>query len=122
MTVSTNTWLPQTTGELQLRPGISIFQAMFSVVLHRSGSRVSSAATPARSPRNCGQFCACAVAEYTRAQSVEMSNEMRLVIGQKRILTHGKWPLIRATDAPPGRGPRRADFARWGGFWGPWCA
>ena len=31
---------------------------MFSVALHVSGSRASSAATPARLPRNCGQFCA----------------------------------------------------------------
>src|SRR5262245_19106997 len=56
--VTTNTWLPHTTGELQLRPGMSIFQAMFSVGLHLSGSLGSSAATPACAPRNCGQFCA----------------------------------------------------------------
>jgi hypothetical protein len=58
MAVTTNTWLPQTTGELQLRPGTSSCHAMFSVALHVSGSRASSAATPARLPLNCGQFCA----------------------------------------------------------------
>src|SRR5262245_44795468 len=60
MAVSTNTWLPHTTGELQLRPGISIFHATLSVALHVSGRRGSSAATPALVPRNCGQCCASA--------------------------------------------------------------
>src|SRR5438093_7970888 len=58
--VRTNTWLPHTTGELQLRPGISIFQATLSVALQVSGSFGSSGATPALVPRNCGQCCASA--------------------------------------------------------------
>ena len=81
-----------------------------AVGLQRSGSRLSSAATPARSPRNCGQFCACAAVEHTRGQRAARSNEVRLVIGQKRILTHGKWLLIRATDAPPCCRSRCADM------------
>src|SRR5688572_7638418 len=64
MAVTRNTSLPQTTGELQLRPGTSRVHAMFSVALHVSGSRASSGATPARLPRNCGQFLsAVALAE-----------------------------------------------------------
>src|SRR5262245_61204143 len=68
MAVSTNTWSPHPTGELQLRPAMSIFQATFSVVLQVSGSFGSSAATPAdRSPRNCGQCCAPAGAARSMA-------------------------------------------------------
>src|SRR4030095_14708229 len=50
----TNTWSPQTTGELQLCPGTEIFHATFSLSLHVSGSAGSSSATPACSPRTGG--------------------------------------------------------------------
>src|SRR5205814_3770673 len=52
----TNTWSPHTTGELHPRPGISRFQATLCEASQVSGSAGSSAATPERSPRNCGQF------------------------------------------------------------------
>jgi hypothetical protein len=66
--VTTNTWLPQTTGELQLRPGTSSCHAMFSVALHVSGSRASSGATPARLPRNCGQFLSAVLSTVALAE------------------------------------------------------
>src|SRR5688572_13611587 len=68
MAVTRNTSLPQTTGELQLRPGTSSFHAMFSVALHVSGSRASSAATPARLPRNCGQFLSADLSAVASAE------------------------------------------------------
>src|SRR5262245_13344887 len=76
MAVTTKTWSFQTTGELQLRPGTSIRQATFSVVVHLSGRRGSSAATPARGPRNCGQFCARSTGSGTaaRTQSITHAN------------------------------------------------
>ena len=53
-------WSSQTTGELQLNPGMSIFQAMFSVSLQVSGRAGSSAMLPALNPRNFGHCCAAA--------------------------------------------------------------
>ena len=60
--VVTKMWSPQTMGELQLRPGMSIFQAMFSVSLHRSGRAGSSATAPAAGPRNPGHWAGWAAA------------------------------------------------------------
>src|SRR5215471_11478564 len=52
----TNIWSPQTEGELQPVPGISLVHATFSVVLHLSG-RLGSSATPSDpGPRNPGQL------------------------------------------------------------------
>src|SRR4029434_147689 len=56
MAVVTKTWSPQTTGELQDRPGTSIFQTMFCVGPHASGNDGWSAATPPSAPRNRGQL------------------------------------------------------------------
>src|SRR2546429_9763070 len=52
----TMTWSSQTMGELQPRPGISVFHATFSVSLHVSGRAGSSAMTPALGPRNLGHW------------------------------------------------------------------
>src|SRR5205823_8300830 len=52
----TKTRSPQTTGDDQPRPGISVRQATFFVVLHESGSFLPSATGPAEPPRNCGQL------------------------------------------------------------------
>ncbi|MCY4509287.1 MAG: hypothetical protein OXG35_20350, partial [Acidobacteria bacterium] len=46
----------QTTGELQLRPGRSIFQTTFSVSLQVSGRAGSSPTSPAFGPRNCAHY------------------------------------------------------------------
>src|SRR5215471_1444021 len=52
----TNIWSPQTAGELQPVPGISLVHATFSVALHLSG-RLGSSATPNDpGPRNPGQL------------------------------------------------------------------
>ena len=79
--VVTNMWSPQTIGELQLSPGMSIFQAMFSVSLHRSGRAGSSATLPAFSPRNCGQCCAAASGAGTSSQPTpKMPIRMRFIV------------------------------------------
>jgi hypothetical protein len=54
---------------------------MFSVALHVSGSRGSSAATPARLPRNCGQFCAGAAAAVAKTTSSAVADLVRLIMG-----------------------------------------
>ena len=53
--VVTNTCSPETIGELQPRPGMSMVQTTFSVSLQRSGRSGWSGATPASRPRNRGQ-------------------------------------------------------------------
>ncbi len=57
-TVVTNTWSPQTTGELHERPGMLAFHTTFCVRLQVAGSEGWSGARPACVPRNCGQFSA----------------------------------------------------------------
>src|SRR5216117_94412 len=79
--VRTNTWLPHTTGELQLRPGMSIFQATLSVALHVSGSFGSSGTTPALVPRNCGHCCAPAVVATRRHVKTPMTVVAERVMG-----------------------------------------
>ena len=49
---------PQTIGDEMPRPRIGAFHAMFSVSLHRSGSRASGDTPDADGPRQCGQFSA----------------------------------------------------------------
>src|SRR5262245_12179707 len=71
--VVTKTWSPQATGELQLRPGISIFQATFCVSLQVSGRAGLSAATPEREPRNCGHCSPCAIADTAARASTAMA-------------------------------------------------
>ena len=48
--------LPQTTGEDQPQPGMSVFQTTFSVSLHVSGSVLPSPSPSDCAPRNCGQL------------------------------------------------------------------
>ena len=57
-TVVTNTWSPQTIGELHDRPGTVSLHTTFCVRLQLAGSEGWSGATPLRVPRNCGQFSA----------------------------------------------------------------
>jgi hypothetical protein len=56
VTVVTMTRLPQTMGQDQPRPGISVLQTMFSVTLQRSGSPVAADIPAEPGPRNWGQF------------------------------------------------------------------
>src|SRR5438093_13295081 len=51
-----NTFSPQTIGDAQPRPGISVFHETFSVLDHRSGRFVLVLTPRAPGPRNCGQF------------------------------------------------------------------
>src|SRR6266446_2316412 len=51
-----NTFSPQTIGDDQPRPGISVFHETFSVLDQRSGRFVLVLTPRAPGPRNCGQF------------------------------------------------------------------
>src|SRR5438093_12957279 len=51
-----NTFSPQTIGDDQPRPGISVFHETFSVLDHRSGRFVLVLTPWAPGPRNCGQL------------------------------------------------------------------
>jgi hypothetical protein len=79
----TKTCSPHTIGELHPRPGTSIFQTMFSVALQESGRAGSSAATPARLPRNCGQLSAPAATNWLEEKTnvVSATLSTRIVCG-----------------------------------------
>ena len=51
-----NTFSPQTIGDDQPRPGISVFHETFSVLDQRSGRFVLVDTPRAPGPRNCGQL------------------------------------------------------------------
>jgi hypothetical protein len=83
MTLVTNTWSFQTTGELQPVPGTSALHRTFSVELHVSGSLGSSAATPARGPLNWVHWSWAASEADARAAASE-SRRRRGTVRPKR--------------------------------------
>src|SRR6185295_17776098 len=70
---------PQTAGELQPVPGISVFHATLSVVLHLS-RRLGYSATPSEpGPRNCAQLL-CAIALVTSSAIKERAINCFLIM------------------------------------------
>src|SRR5215471_8592383 len=71
---------PQTAGELQPAPGMSVFHVTFSVVLQVSG-RFGSSATPSDpGPRNPGQLSAAAAAAAVRISIINGSAIISLLV------------------------------------------
>ena len=94
----TKTWSPDTTGELQLRPGMSVFQTTFSVSLHVSGKARSSGTSPAFGPRN------LAHSPCPSASGAPVSNSSAhptMAITRRSI---GILPVVDRTSVLPGRG------------------
>ncbi len=58
---------PQRTGEDHHRPGIVVFHATLSVVLHVSGRPEASTSPEECGPRNCGQLSSARAVELTKA-------------------------------------------------------
>src|ERR1035441_133519 len=73
------TLFPQTIGVAPDLPGISSFQAMFSVALQCRGRLVSVLTPFKEGPRHCGQFSASAGSETT-ARIKPRDGEVRTVV------------------------------------------
>jgi hypothetical protein len=97
--------LPQTTGHEWARPGIFVFQRTFCIFVasHAAGVGLPSPLPSAPAPRNCGQFCAPAVADKSR-------HRQRLKLKVRLILFSPDNLIIAST--PSGGAPRGPRAAR----------
>src|SRR4030095_7033722 len=106
----------QTTGELQDRPGTSIFQTMFCVGPHASGNDGWSAATPPSPPRNRGQLSSAETTASPSAtpQSAPVTRALTAGIVRVSCAAIGKPSMhtaaVRGSDGSRCDGPvRRCD-------------
>src|SRR5579871_6756438 len=85
-------WSSQATGEDHALPWIAVFQATFSVSLHRTGRPVAFACPSPVAPRNSDQFCAIAAPEKPKAREATTTNESAGCLDIERSLSHDLEP------------------------------
>src|ERR1041385_640652 len=107
---------PQTMGEDQPTPGISIFHATFSLEDHLSGGAASSATPSEPGPRNCGQWPE-ASATASRANNFSMATFSQGSATECVLMSRDKiWGnaacLRLVLPARGSRGGRRQPVAR----------
>src|SRR5687768_7850333 len=95
---------PQTTGEDEPRPGISIFHLMFLVSLHSRGGVACRDTPVAYGPRHCGQY-------FSRSSAAYTCTAMRAAIAKasRTQVVRGIWAVY-----PPSRGASTWRFGEAG--------
>src|SRR6185369_4068861 len=93
----------QMIGVEPLQPGIAVFQATFSSVVHLTG-RFFSLLTPfSDGPRHCGQFCAWATTAVTKKTARSATNPLRILF----LLCAFLWLTLLAAPVATANAKRR---------------